>query len=301
LAAGGIALKTTNIFVPEIVSATRKFQVTVLFLLLAAAICLAQQPGSNFKRLNPPGSVYSFAFGLNDSAVIVGSYTDAKGVYKGFVYDGTSYKTIVFPGATTFTQANGINDSNVIVGDFIAKDELTHGFMLKSGKFTRFDALKGASTWIIGINKAGNLAGYTGTNGNTLGFIKIGRKVKTFTFQNNSTYALGINRENATVGFFIPPPFITAHGFYRDAKGHMTQIDYPGAIETNCLGITDAGVITGFYVDSQSVAHGFTDKSGVFRTYPLPDIAGMNNKGMYVGSYIAKNGKNYGYVVTAKR
>jgi uncharacterized membrane protein len=212
----------------------------------------AQQSAYTFKTLNPSGSTYAFAFGINDKGTVTGSFTDAKGVYKGFSYKAGKYATIIFPGAgKTFTQANGINDSNTIVGDFIGKDQLTLVFVLSNGKFTRFDAQEGVSTWISGISNTGSLVGFAGNQGNNQGFVKVGKKVTLFTYQGNATYANGINKANASVGYFIPPPFIATHGFYRAANGDLTQIDFPGSQATDCLGINDAGVITGFYLDSQ--------------------------------------------------
>ena len=279
------------------VTANSKVSAVLLLLpLFVVTMSWAQQPG--FTKLNPPGSTYAFAFGINDKGTVTGSFTDAKGVYKGFSYKAGKYTTIIFPGASkTFTQANGINDSNTIVGDFIGKDQLTHGFVLSSGKFTRYDAQKGVSNWISGISKTGSLVGYAGNQGNNQGFVKVGKKVTLFTFQGNATYANGINAANASVGYFIPPPFTAVHGFYRAANGDLTQIDFPGSQATDCLGINDSNEITGLYLDSQGVPHGFTRKNGEFHSYPVPDIGGMNKWGTYVGSYTAKNGKNYGYIV----
>lgn len=274
-----------------------KLKASALLLLLPLFFGVSMS-AQQFKKLNPPGSTYAFAFGINDAGTVTGSFTDAKGVYKGFIYKAGTYQTIIFPGASkTFTQANGINNSNIVVGDFIGKDQLTHGFLLSNGKFTRYDAQKSVSNWISGISNKGSLVGYAGNQGNTQGFVKIGHKVTLFTYQGNATYANGINAANASVGYFIPPPFSAWHGFYRAANGQMTQLDFPGSQSTSCLGINDNGVITGLYLDSQGVPHGFTHKNGQFLSYPVPDIGGMNNKGTYVGSYIAKNGKNYGYIV----
>jgi uncharacterized membrane protein len=259
----------------------------------------AQGKGFKFKRLNPPGAAYSFAFGLNNKGtVIVGSFTDASGVYRGFSFSGAKYGNIVFPGAKTFTQANGVNDSNTVVGDFIGKDHLTHGFLLTNNKkFIRFGVKKDVSTYLYGINNTGNLVGYAGNQGNNRGFVSVGGKVTFFTVSGNTTDAFGINASNDVVGFFIPPPYRAAHGFYRAANGKITQLDPPGSVSTACLGINDSGEITGLYVDAHNVSHGFTYKNGRFRTSSYPDIAGMNDKGMYVGSYIGHDGKNYGYVV----
>lgn len=267
-------------------------------LITAAKVSWAQGQAPTFRLLNPPGASYSFAFGINNSGMVVGSYTNAHGEYKGYTYDGDEYRTIVFPGATSFTQANGVNDMGIIVGDFVGRDQLTHGFLLAGGRFARYDAKRGASTWISGINKVGNVTGYVGNDGNTQGFVKIGRAVTFFTFHGYVTDAFSINASNTTVGFFIPPPFAATHGFIRAASGRISQLDYPGSLSTNCLGINDAGEVTGLYLDGHNVSHGFTYRNGRFHASSLPDIAGINNGGSYVGSITSRSGKTTGYLST---
>ena len=268
-------------------------------LFVVGATPLAQGQKYKFQRLNPPGAAYSFAFGINLNRVVVGSFVDASSEYEGYVYEGGKYRAIVFPGSVAFTQASGINDSNTVVGEFTGSDQLTHGYLLTpDGNFTQYDVATGASTSIYGINNAGNFVGLTSFQGQTvMGFVNIGGTVTEFTFNGDYTYAFGIDSKNDTVGDFLTPGFVT-HGFYRDASGKMTQIDYPGAATTVCLGINDAAEITGYYVDTDNVAHGFVTKNGKFRTIALPDMAGINNRQSFVGSYIGKNQENYGYIAT---
>jgi hypothetical protein len=280
-----------------------KFNVgTLLVPLLLFAILAtvrAQGKGFNFKRLNPPGATYSFAFGLNNRGIVVGSFANASGVYKGFAYESGKYETIVFPGSVAFTQASGVNDSNTVVGDYVGKDQLTHGYLLSPDKkFSRYDVSKDVSTYIFAINNAGNFVGYSQKPGKpAIAYVNIGGTVKRFTFQGNYTFAFGIDSKNEIVGWFIDSSF-NVHGFYRGTGGKMTQIDYPGAATTECLGINDLGEITGLYVDTKNVAHGFIRNKSKFRTVSLPDVAAINNAGVFVGSYIAKNKKSYGYIAT---
>src|ERR1700680_794901 len=110
------------------------------------------------------------------------------------------------------------------------------------------------------------------------------------------TVAIGINSANNVVGNFIDKNLIYTHGFYRNASGKITQIDFPGSHITSCLGINDLGEITGFYVDTGNVAHGFTRIRGKFRTSALPDIAGINDAGTFVGFYTGQDQKGYGYM-----
>ncbi len=277
------------------------------FFILSLTLPLAQAQRFAIKRLNPPGSHYSFAFGLSNKGLVVGSFVNAKNVYEGFIYDGSTYKEI--SESRYLTQANGVNDNNIVVGDYIGKDQLTHGFFLRDGQFTSYDLNQGKSTpnassrtlstYIFAINNAGNFVGYTQKQGKpAIAYVNLNGTVRQFTFHRNYTYAYGIDNKNEIVGWFLNSSFSTWHGFYRGAGGKMTQIDYPGSVSTLCSGIDDVGDITGTYVDTKNVAHGFIRTKGKFRTVYLPDVTGINNAGVFVGGYIAKNKNNYGYIAT---
>lgn len=296
-------MKTPSILSKTTIGVMLQVRVGVLVLLMLLFVVrpapLAQGQQYKFQRLNPPGSTYSFAFGINNKDVIVGSFVDASSVYEGFVYKHGKYEAIVFPGSVGFTQASGVNDSNTLVGEFIGSDQFTHGFLLTSdGQFTQYDVAVDTSTYVFGINNAGNLAGFVGNDGANQAFVNIGGTVTQFTVNGNPTVAFGIDSSNNTVGQFVDTNFIT-HGFYRDTSGVITQIDYPGATTTSCLGINDLRVITGYYLDSVGAAHGFAEKNGKFLTLPIPSVAGINNGGSFVGSYLGKNQENYGYVANS--
>jgi hypothetical protein len=294
----------TNISTGNKIAQVRKSTASslLLFFILALTLPAAQAQKFTLQRLNPPGSHYSFALGVNIHGLVVGSFVNAKGVYKGFVYNGSDYREI--SESASFTQANGVNDNMVVVGDFMGKDNLMHGFFLRAGQFTPYDVKPGPdepastlSTYMTAINNAGNFVGYTQKQGKpAIAYVNNGT-VKHFTFQGNYTFAEGIDTNNEIVGWFIDSNFLV-HGFYRAAGGKMTQIDYPGAPTTVCLGINDMGQITGYYVDTEMVQHGFIRTNGKFRTVGPPDAAGINNSGVFVGGYIAKNKQNYGFIAT---
>jgi probable HAF family extracellular repeat protein len=253
------------------------------------------------QRVNPPGATFSSALGLNNNGVVVGTFELAGGTLEGFAYDGIAYRTLVFPGSV-YTEATGVNDSGTVVGLFQGPDGFTHGYLLNDHKFMQYDVNIGVvSTYIYGINNAGNFVGVAGNDGANQGFVSLGGIVTQFTFNGSVTSAVGINSNNEIVGTFIPPPFSTWHGYYRDASGKMTQIDYPGAAATACLGINDLGEITGSYLDTNNVSHGFVTKNGKFRAAPslFPDLGQSNNAGSFVGYYFGKNQESYGYL--AKR
>ena len=74
------------------------------------------------------------------------------------------------------------------------------------------------------------------------------------------------------------------------AQGTYTQIDYPEASQTFCLGINSAGDIVGFYIsNANGFYHGFLLRSGIF--YPIDDpatpdtaVQGINDNNQLVGS-----------------
>jgi len=77
-----------------------------------------------------------------------------------------------------------------------------------------------------------------------------------------------------------------SHGFFRDAAGTITEVIFPGALQTACEGINDSGEITGWYEDASQQFHGFTDIGGTFQANDFIFTGGVSNKGSYVGYYV---------------
>jgi probable HAF family extracellular repeat protein len=81
------------------------------------------------------------------------------------------------------------------------------------------------------------------------------------------------------------------------AQGTYTQIDYPGAINTYCSAINDAGEIVGFYEDTSNIWHGFTLSDGTYVAVDYPNgvgtyLTGLNNVGQAVG-YAGSSGVGF--------
>jgi uncharacterized membrane protein len=64
------------------------------------------------------------------------------------------------------------------------------------------------------------------------------------------------------------------------AQGTYTQIDYPGAVDTEALGINTAGDIVGGYVDGSYNHHGFLLSGGVYTTIDDPAVPGSTAYGI---------------------
>ena len=81
--------------------------------------------------IDPPGSVGTVLFGLNDRNWVVGRYADASGVTHGlFFLPPNNFFTFDYSGST-FTSLNGINDQGNICGRFVDATGIAHGFIAR--------------------------------------------------------------------------------------------------------------------------------------------------------------------------
>ena len=107
--------------------------------------------GSTYSDLVPfAGSSFTQALSINDAGHVVGSYRNASNVPQGFLYDGSSYQTLVFPGSTA-TTAIGINNADDVVGTFVSS-MLRHGYFYDGSTYTQLDVPGANFTVAEGIN-----------------------------------------------------------------------------------------------------------------------------------------------------
>jgi hypothetical protein len=127
---------------------------------------------------------------------------------------------------------------------------------------------------LLGINNFGTAAGYFGS----------GEK-----HHPNRGYSLYVNSPNLA----------------------FKSENYPGAAQTQVIGLNDSGITVGFWVDHTGVNSGFYSMNGrSFKTadYPTSDPAkpavdqllGVNDNGVAVGFYTNAKNVNYGYTYNIK-
>jgi hypothetical protein len=240
---------------------------------------------------------------INDSGVIIGYYVTG--------ISGSSSSTHSFmraangtitniddPNAVTTgiianngTVATSINDSGVIAGFYRDANLVSHGFVLSAGgTFTNFDPPGAGScasnatggTTVTGIDPAGDISGtYYDTN-------------------------------------------CAQHGYVRAASGAITTITISGAETISCptkgtgnlicdtqpASIGPAGDITGGYVDSNSVVHGFLRAvdTGNITSFDDPNAGSgsiqgtegfsINAAGTIAGVYEDSNSTIHGFIYT---
>jgi probable HAF family extracellular repeat protein len=275
----------------------------VLFaLLLLMASVPSAQGVTTFTTIDPPGSTFSAAQGINTAGQIVGVFQDVRQVSHGFLLSDGVYTTIDPPGAT-HTEAFGINDSGQVSGLYSDTAENTHGFLLSDGVFTTLDFPKAGATYALGINNNGDIVGWAGMPGGiNQGFVWKNGKYTALVAPKgvNGTWTTGINDSRDIVGYYSDSAsakvgFVLRHGRYRD-------IIYPKAWNTLVWGVDNNRRVVGA-ANVGNFLQGFAFKSGWgFSRIGVPgggrtQVMGINSVGQKVGVYQTFNG-SYGFLKT---
>jgi hypothetical protein len=220
--------------------------VTLFGVLATPVRVTAQNARSKIISFDAPGAgttagsgFGTFPESINKAGAIAGRFTDANGLYHGFLRSPGGDEIITFdaPGAGKTagsgqgTFPRSISDSAAITGHYIDSHNVTHGFLRSAGgdEIITFDA-PGAGT----------------TAGSGFG-----------------TFPTSINDGGAITGHYIDSHNVT-HGFLRSTAGKFITFEAPGAGTTAGSGsgtysnnVNDEGTMTGRYIDANNVNHGF--------------------------------------------
>src|SRR3989442_8297201 len=115
---GAFALKRRLVMCPAI-----RMAFTGIVVFLAAAVSAHGQSISSF---DPPGSIYTQPFSINNAGAVAGYYSDGR-TQHGFIRDANgTFTTFDAPGST-FTEAFSVNNAGAVAGSY--SDGCTlHGF-----------------------------------------------------------------------------------------------------------------------------------------------------------------------------
>lgn len=274
---------------------------------------------------------------INDLGVITGSYYDASGFSHGFVRgpDG-KFTTFDVPGVGGYGSIpEAINLEGATVGIYTDSNFSFHAFLRNAdGTFATWigpDACTGnGSEGCFGsgasnINVFGIVAGgFEDDSGN---FVHHGDvrspdgKLTTFNVPAAGTgsyqgtgcpgCALGLNLWGTVAGTYIDANSVQ-HGFLRNPDGTFTTFDAPGAgtsayqgtgCPSDCpTSLNDLGAITGNYIDTNYVLHGYLrSPNGNITTFdPAGSVStwssGLNDSGKITGYYLDANDVFHGFV-----
>jgi uncharacterized membrane protein len=92
--------------------------------------------GSTFTDVpGPAGAIYSFAYGINDKGVIVGSWIDGNNLQHGFILKGKKYTSFDTAGSVT-TLGVDINNSGVITVQGFDSQGNAHSYLVSGNSTT---------------------------------------------------------------------------------------------------------------------------------------------------------------------
>jgi uncharacterized membrane protein len=116
--------------------------------------------GNKYTTLDVPGAVATFATGINKTGKIVLFWIDSSGNAESSLYDGKTYTTINVPGVPN-SLAWGINAAGDVIYEWEDAILVTHGALLHSGKYYKFDYPNSTNTnrGNAGINDKGDIVG----------------------------------------------------------------------------------------------------------------------------------------------
>jgi probable HAF family extracellular repeat protein len=258
--------------------------------------------------IDPPNSIDTRAFGINNMGQIVGLYITADNRSHGFLLSHGAYTTIDVPGSIR-TNALAINVHGQIVGRYDTPDKRAHGYVLSNGAFTTIDVPGAAGfTTVTDITPSGQMVGrYLGSDGRFHGFSLIDGNFTTIDDPDGiGIQGMAVNRERVIAGYYVDATG-RFHGFLLD-DGSYTTFDPPGSIGTGSangvLKINSAGDVVGYYTrvgDAVGAGHGFLYTDGEFITFDFPDAQftcnlGINRQGDIVGLYVDQMNRRHGFL-----
>jgi hypothetical protein len=257
-----------------------------------------------------PGSPYTWARSVNDAGVVAGSFTIDSVGYAGFVrfHDGHFSGPIADPNDRYHgSELTGINNFQTACGDYRNNNARFFGFVLSGGNtFTPFHVVGTTSTYMGGINDAGNLCGGSDRSS---GWVSIGGVVSAFDVPGaRKTSVIGINNLNQCVGDYlvVEGGEESYHGFRRDADGTLVYpIDARNAASTVLFGINDRGQMVGNMTDRTGKHAVFFIGTHLSATFDYPgatstNFDGINSKGVIVGEYFDTDGFQHSFLVRVK-
>jgi hypothetical protein len=220
-----------------------------------------------------------------------------------------SFQTINYP-HDTFTQLLGINDHDEIAGYHNVNENKGFTYELATKKFKIENYPGSVMTQVIGIDSLGGTCGFYVDNGGvTHGFLDDNNSYKTVDFPGTPfNQLLGRNDLAQAAGYYSQTangsgPFVP---YIYDINGGVFEvINIPGSTSAQATDINFSQQVTGFFIDSNQVTHGWWLNAGTFVQLDFPNAmatqaTGENNIGQVAGTYQDSSGNSHGFVWSSK-
>ena len=268
---------------------------------------------------NPSDLTFNQLLAINDEGQIAGYYGSGAVGHpnKGYTVTLSAGKPVFvhenYP-TSAQTQVTGINNGGLTVGFEIDAAGDSYGFLDNNGVYSiavdpSAPTIGGVvSEQFLGVNDSGWVAGFyvTDAAGDTAGFY--------YNDQNGVFYNVAISGATSITATDINDQKEIS-GFYTAGGKTEGFLDYGGKItvlaglygwsDIQALGLNDAGLVVGSYVNSKGDTDGFVYNrlSGVYTTISEGAgtetvVNGVNNEGQLVGFYVDKSGNTDGMLLT---
>lgn len=206
--------------------------------------------GTKLTKLDDPkgtaGTTGASNLALDGAIRVVGAYTNAQtAAVTGFLYKGGKFTDVPGPKGAIASSASAINDAGDIVGDYVDSNSVTHGFLLKGGKYTTLDPPGSRGTVATGVDKKDNVVMYWANSAGTFSSsLYNGKTYKTINVPNEaSSIATDINT-GGDVTYQVIDSNNVNHGALLH-KGKYYVLDYPKSAFTFSGAVNDHSTIVG--------------------------------------------------------
>lgn len=180
------------------------------------------------------------------------------------------------------------------------------GFTLKGGTYQLVSLPNSLNNAPRAINTAGNMVGtYTDASNVTHGFLDVAGVVTNIDYifaQTGGTTPYDTNDGGEIVGYYIVPDFNNYYGLSTTDGVTFTEINFPGAVDTQALGVNSAGQIVGQWYDGTSF-HGFLLSGSSYTSFDFPLATGtaaasINDYGEIAGSFTDASNVTHGFILS---
>ena len=275
-------------------------------------------PSGSFATLDLPlkGELdYFFLHGLNDGLIAVGRAKPVGGVPRTYVGNPLNLQELRVPDSVG-TEGWNINQDGSVVGHYDTADGRRHGFIARPIVSTvprrvgapvgfTFESIDVPGVDFLAVTASSDFEDYAGNTKSADGEKDVGFTLidGVFTIHDfpgaQGTYFYALGNNGVAAGHYKDSDGLY-HGVILE-NGELRQYDFPGAVQTEIYGISDAtGALTGHFIDASGVRRGFSGDTivevpGASATYS--DFVSWT--GHIVGSYADAAGTYHAYMLGA--